>query len=204
MLAIAVQSKERFLRVTRNEITLFSMYLWIAIFIVQPHKEERFMYVIYPLICYNAAHAILSSTNILNAIMLKRYSASTSRFVLESFHWIVFILYVALSLGRVLAQVRAFTAPMQIYANITTPSTVCLGKEWYRFPSSFFIPDGSRALFVKSAFHGLLPGRFAESQDLSWRDGTWQVPSGMNDQNLEETSHMVYYLCSAFSYSGPT
>lgn len=35
---------------------------------------------------------------------------------------------------------------------------VCLGKEWYRFGSSFFIPNAEQKVsFVKSGFDGLLP-----------------------------------------------
>lgn len=34
---------------------LAPMYVWFAIFFAQPHKEERFMFPVYPLICFNAA-----------------------------------------------------------------------------------------------------------------------------------------------------
>lgn len=34
---------------------MLPMYLWLAIFTLQPHKEERFLFVVYPLICLNAA-----------------------------------------------------------------------------------------------------------------------------------------------------
>lgn len=80
---------------------------------------------------------------------------------------------------------------MQVYHGFENSSNICLGKEWYRFPSSFFIPEGSQASLVKSAFDGLLPGKFYDSDDLGWRSGTWRIPSGMNDQNLEELSHLV-------------
>lgn len=36
-------------------LRLAPMYLWIAILSLQPHKEERFMFPAYPLICFNAA-----------------------------------------------------------------------------------------------------------------------------------------------------
>ena len=36
-------------------IRLAPFYLWFAILSAQKHKEERFMYPIYPLICFNAA-----------------------------------------------------------------------------------------------------------------------------------------------------
>lgn len=34
---------------------LLPLYLWIGILTFQPHKEERFMFPAYPLICFNAA-----------------------------------------------------------------------------------------------------------------------------------------------------
>mmetsp|Transcript_85449 Transcript_85449/g.227845 ORF Transcript_85449/g.227845 Transcript_85449/m.227845 type:complete len:114 (-) Transcript_85449:633-974(-) len=43
---------------------------------------------------------------------------------------------------------------------------LCLGKEWFRFPSHFFVPDGpagrrdSQVRFVKSSFSGQLPDEF--------------------------------------------
>ena len=36
-------------------IRLAPVYLWFAILTAQKHKEERFMFPIYPLICFNAA-----------------------------------------------------------------------------------------------------------------------------------------------------
>ena len=37
---------------------LAPMYVWFAIMFSQPHKEERFMYPVYPIICFNAAVTI--------------------------------------------------------------------------------------------------------------------------------------------------
>ena len=39
-------------------VRLAPVYLWLAIMTAQKHKEERFMYPIYPMICLNAAVAI--------------------------------------------------------------------------------------------------------------------------------------------------
>jgi alpha-1,2-mannosyltransferase len=159
---------------------------------IQPHKEERFMYVIYPLICYNAALAVAAFTQIVGVLSGPRLGPSLSRAIVTFLLWSVFTIFAILSLARVLAQVRAFSSCMHVYGHLEGSSTVCLGKEWYRFPSSFFVPKGGQALFVKSAFDGLLPGRFPEQEARTgWRSGTWQVPEGMNDRNLEETSHHV-------------
>ena len=38
------------------------------------------------------------------------------------------------------------------------PSVVCVGKEWHRFQSSFFLPSTNFKLaFLKSEFSGQLP-----------------------------------------------
>lgn len=39
-------------------LTLAPMYLWMLIFFSQPHKEERFLFPIYPLICLSGAVAL--------------------------------------------------------------------------------------------------------------------------------------------------
>ena len=71
---------------------------------------------------------------------------------------------------------------------------LCLGKEWYRFPGHYLIPDGVDVRFIKSDFDGLLPRRFDVSTGESgfWkREATRHVPIGLNDLNKEEKSHHV-------------
>lgn len=71
---------------------------------------------------------------------------------------------------------------------------LCLGKEWYRFPSHYLVPDGVDVRFIKSDFDGLLPRRFDVSAGEGgfWkREATRNVPSGLNDLNKEEKSHHV-------------
>jgi alpha-1,2-mannosyltransferase len=36
-------------------LRLMPFYLWLGILSLQPHKEERFMFPAYPLLCFNAA-----------------------------------------------------------------------------------------------------------------------------------------------------
>ena len=152
------------------------------------------MYVIYPLLCYNSVHAVNFLKQIFESLSSKHSHPSTTRVLIRVFKFTFIILYAIFSLARILAQLRGFAAPMQVYGEAKDYSRICLGKEWYRFPSSFFVPENSRALFIKSAFDGLLPGRFVESADRGWRSGIWQIPTGMNNRNLEETSHLVNIL----------
>lgn len=102
------------------------------------------------------------------------------------------------SVNHILGHMSAYSAPLKVYKPLFDPTvarpgdTVCLGKEWYRFPSSFNLPQGVRAKFIKSKFSGLLPGEFSEADaSLGLFPGTWLVPSGMNDENLEDPSKYV-------------
>lgn len=42
---------------------------------------------------------------------------------------------------------------------------------------------------MKSSFDGLLPGEFYEGH--GWREGTWRIPIGMNDMNIEDPGKHV-------------
>lgn len=46
---------------------------------------------------------------------------------------------------------------------LNTRMNVCYGKEWYRFPNSFFLPDGFQGQFIRSEFRGILPKHFPQS-----------------------------------------
>ena len=76
--------------------------------------------------------------------------------------------------------------------------TLCLGKEWYRFPGHYLVPDGVRVDFVKSEFDGALPGHFEEGKGgdgaFWWRDGTRRASEGLNDLNRETPGFYVGVL----------
>lgn len=54
-LGTAVPSVERSSPFRLLALRLLPFYIWIGIMSIQPHKEERFMYPVYPLVCFNAA-----------------------------------------------------------------------------------------------------------------------------------------------------
>lgn len=78
---------------------------------------------------------------------------------------------------------------------VQDPIRVCVGKEWHRFPSSFFIPqtvsDGKKVemRFIQSEFRGLLPKPFLKSDKLV--EVTRHIPTEMNNLNQEEISRYV-------------
>ena len=61
-----------------------------------------------------------------------------------------------------------------------------MGKEWYRFPSHFFLPENWQVKFVKSEFKGQLPQMYAEGEGA-----TKLERSNFNDLNKEETDRYV-------------
>lgn len=73
--------------------------------------------------------------------------------------------------------------------------SLCLGKEWYRFPGHYLVPDGVRVEWVKSEFDGMLPGHFQETGKdgglLDRQKGTKVVPEGLNDLNKEAPAFYV-------------
>ena len=174
----------------RGIVYLAPFYLWLAIFTLQPHKEERFMYPAYPALALNAAvafHIILANLGSTNPKDLVAKIPVHLRLL-------AILGFVVVSLGlsafRTVGTITAFGAPLEIYTplvetNIANDGDIlCLGKEWYRFPSHYLMPKTMRARFIKSEFSGLLPGEFADSQGTF--SGTWKVPLGMNDENRED------------------
>jgi alpha-1,2-mannosyltransferase len=176
-------------------------YLWLGIFSLQPHKEERFMYPAYPALALNAAMA-------LHIVLAAFGNSDPNTFVgLIPARLKLFIIgtcvigSVDLGLARIYGIYTGYSAPLKIYdrlqvagvSNLGSPGdSVCFGKDWYRFPTSHFLPNGMKAKFIKSEFDGLLPGEFAEAKTgFGFWSGSWLVPSGMNDQNLEDMGKYV-------------
>ena len=50
-------------------LKLSPFYLWFAIFTAQPHKEERFLFVVYPLICFNAVVTLFMGQKIVQRFL---------------------------------------------------------------------------------------------------------------------------------------
>lgn len=183
----------------RNIVTLTPLYMWLAIFTIQPHKEERFMYPIYPAIALNAAITLHISLIHLNpmgggAPILSIIPARLRMLAIRG------LLLSAVVFGalRTLGTVEGYGAPLKVYkplfkrGNHHPGDTVCLGKEWYRFPSHYHVPKGVRAKFVHSDFKGLLPGEFNEAHTgFGLFPGAWLQPAGMNDENREDPGKYV-------------
>ena len=88
-----------------------------------------------------------------------------------------------LSAFRTWALLGYYFAPMHIFAQLPAApagtTTVCMGDEWHRFPSSFYLPGKQYRLgFVETGFKGLLPLPFDQRAG-----GTRHAPRALNDRN---------------------
>ncbi|KAK6355404.1 mannosyltransferase, variant 2 [Orbilia brochopaga] len=166
-------------------------YIWILIFSLQPHKEERFMYPAYPGLCLNAAVSLYMVKSFLSQVFEKISSSKSVRRLADISVFAAIFGAALISVLRIAAVTSGYSAPIDIYNghhNLT--GNVCYGKEWYRFPSSFLLPQNARPRFIKSAFAGLLPGSFTE-RNSPFRDGTWEIPENMNDLNQEDYTKYI-------------
>jgi alpha-1,2-mannosyltransferase len=175
-------------------IAVSPVFLWLAAITALPHKEERFLFVVYPLACLAAA-AALDTIATLATKILPTWKNIGHR--LSTLGIIAVVCGTAvLSISRTVALISHYGAPISIYRALpalkdtTTniphatppPINVCVGAEWHRFPSSFFLPGPThRIQFIKSGFDGLLPRAFDDSHG-----GTRAAPRQLNDQNRRE------------------
>ncbi|XP_076435591.1 alpha-1,2-mannosyltransferase ALG9-like [Babylonia areolata] len=181
-------------------LLLTPMYIWIVIFFTQPHKEERFLFPIYPFFAIGGSVFLDSVQRAWSYILPDK---SRSRYTDGSSMVSVFtaILFSLLCLSRSVALYQGYHASMDVYVELqrvandprihTLPQdknvNVCVGKEWYRFPSNFFLPsDRWHLQFIKSEFRGLLPKPYEPGED-----GTRVIPSHMNDLNKEEPTRYI-------------
>ena len=195
------------LSLMRSLVFASPFYLWLAIFSLQPHKEERFMYPAYPFLCFNAAMTLHIGVHYLGhskpTSLISRVPA-TIRVTLVAG---LLLFMVSLGLMRTISTVTAYNAPLKIYKPLRSPEfeniggSLCLGKEWYRFPSSYFLPPNMRAQFIKSDFNGLIPGQFSEKRGSLGLPAAWQVPSGMNDENIEDPGKYVRGPCDMIDFA---
>ena len=157
--------------------------MFFAFFSLVPHKEERFMYAVYPSLCVGAGVAAAAAAETARRLGRVVGVERTAARVATACVWGATAVSVALGASRVAALVHGYGAPMTAYASL--PSTnvvsegVCVGAEWHRFPSSFHLPSPAyRLRFLRSGFDGALPMPFDRAAG-----GTRHAPPGLNDRN---------------------
>lgn len=204
-------------------IFLSPCFIWLFVFGKQPHKEERFLAPVYPLIAVCGAVAFDDWISLIGLRRTKNSVGRLSRWVIS----VVAVLVCAtIGISRIVAVDDGYKAPFQTFQKFTTdelleglgprnapksftePSAkinVCYGNEWYRFPSNFFVPsERFQIRFIRRDFKGLLPKYFQKGPG-----GTRVIPRGMNEFNTEDpaqflndTSLCHYFVGLKISESG--
>lgn len=144
-------------------VLLAPMYIWLGVVVPRPHKEERFLFPVYPCLCLGAA--MLSVTAVELTLRCCSKAPVKSRFMLLLLA-VIWTPATLLSLSRTVALSKYYTAPLSVYSQLqhhpdVADSTICTCGEWYRFPSSFYLPSNIQSFgFVQSSFQGQLPQPF--------------------------------------------
>ncbi|KAK1321438.1 Dol-P-Man:Man(6)GlcNAc(2)-PP-Dol alpha-1,2-mannosyltransferase [Acorus calamus] len=165
-------------------IVVSPLYIWLVFMSLQPHKEERFLYPIYPLICIAAAAVIESFPDLFR----RKYVTTDSPIVMAAkiLRPLVLSLILCASHSRTFSLLNGYSAPLEIYKHLSfhedagEGSILCVGSEWHRFPSSFFVPSYiSEVRWIDDGFRGLLPIPFN-----STLGGTAAAPPYFNNKNM--------------------
>ncbi|KAI8987796.1 Alg9-like mannosyltransferase family-domain-containing protein [Mycotypha africana] len=213
-------------------LKLIPFYLWFVVFSLQAHKEERFMYVAYPVLALNAGISIYLIRSWISRFT--GYMGASPKVRVLVFQYtaaLILAVFASLSVSRILATLTRYRAPFDVYSSIwkeqapdqlvnrnyiqeefpndvdLKTKNVCVGKEWYRFPSQFFLPSDTRLQFLKTNFEGQLPKTFEEDIKVATYEvdgeesfyrrrvygwyGARKAPEGFNDLNLEDPSVYV-------------
>ncbi|ORX39298.1 putative mannosyltransferase [Kockovaella imperatae] len=219
---------------------LAPFYLWLVIMSLQPHKEERFMFPLYPLLCFNAAVGIYLIKGWAEVAYIKvtksPYQASKSTWF-SNFSLFCIVIPSLLSISRVLALHHFYHGPFEIVrhfqystipgilsslgyspiplrykpkprekitpdwdysplAKMDDPITLCYGTEWYRYPSSYFIPEGVNVQWVRTDFDGMMPRKWEASAISSsvWPRSETRVsrPGRFNGENKASAEPGTY------------
>lgn len=169
-------------------LSLAPLYLWLAVFLIQPHKEERFLFPIYPLITLCGAVSIDVLQKLFYRVKkwLKKLPNGQHYLDHTTFIAAIFVILTIIpSLSRIISLYKNYHAPLDLMMELPQgykgQLNICFGKDWYRFPSSFFLPGkGFRVHFIRSEFKGILPAYFDETID-----GTKIIHPYFNDMNQE-------------------
>ncbi|KRX52756.1 Alpha-1,2-mannosyltransferase ALG9 [Trichinella sp. T9] len=146
--------------------------LWILVFFTQPHKEERFLFPMYPLLCATAAIGMEMYHRILKQLFGGKF---------RSFFQFIFIaLFFLLSISRIVNLTVNFDGPSEVYKRVP--------DDFVPRNLSFYLPANVQLHFLKSEFSGQLPKPFV-LEPLPAR--TRLLPTDMHDDNREELSRYV-------------
>jgi alpha-1,2-mannosyltransferase len=128
---------------------LAPFYIWLGILTAQAHKEERFMFPIYPLLCFNASVTIFLIRGWFETAFIKvtssPYRASKSS-LFSTFAALAVLVPALISVGRSVGLFHFYHAPLDIAHHFeyqTAPGILAeLGYEATPFPRDYHPRDG--------------------------------------------------------------
>lgn len=171
---------------------LAPLYLWLMLVMTRPHKEERFLYPIYSMIAIGAGCAV---NHIVDTIC-RAFQSKTVR-TKRMVALLILLPFASVSLSRSFLLFKAYNAPIRLYSFLfhylqekqtNEPVLVCVGLEWFRFPSSYFLPDTARLGFLPSQFSGQLPQYFTP---FGSKEESKPLQGKFNDINASENDRFV-------------
>lgn len=191
-------------------LMLIPMYIWMAIVFPRPHKEERFLFPIYPILCFGASIALEEIVMFPVQLLLPKSSSQSANKFRLRLGILLLSPFAVVSISRAFAMHHNYSAPLDLYRHfyyhhvsidMTTTrqnnevTYICTAGEWYRFPSSFFLPPNMPLGFLKSSFAGQLPQPFTE---FGSKKESLKIQKGaFNDVNKEEIDRYVdFRQCS--------
>jgi alpha-1,2-mannosyltransferase len=185
---------------------LMPMYLWLLTVFPRPHKEERFLYPIYPMIVIAASLTIDYTTNLICLIF-----QSDSKRNKQKLAFIVLLPFALISMSRSILLYRGYNAPLKLYnflfqyiqnyeSNDYTytpqdPFLLCTGVEWFRFQSSYYLSGRMKLGFLPSDFSGQLPQYFSSHGS---KEESLTVQGKFNDVNAVEMDRFVHISDCSF------
>ncbi|KAL3636925.1 hypothetical protein CASFOL_019224 [Castilleja foliolosa] len=176
-------------------VIISPIYIWLAFMSLQPHKEERFLYPIYPLICV-AASAVIESFPDLFRDKYNPNDNSVVVVIAKALRPLALGLILCASHSRTFSLTNGYSAPLEIYKHLehhddsVGGQVLCVGSEWHRYPSSFLVPDYIKEVrWIDDGFKGLLPFPFN-----STLGGTSAAPSYFNNKNQASDQQYLHDL----------
>ncbi|KAL1162165.1 hypothetical protein V6Z11_A07G183800 [Gossypium hirsutum] len=95
-------------------IVISPLYIWLSFMSLQPHKEERFLYPIYPLVCV-AASAVIESFTDLFRDKYNPYDNSIKVMMAKFLRPVALSLILCASHSRTFSLINGYAAPMEVY-----------------------------------------------------------------------------------------
>ncbi|KAG6814143.1 hypothetical protein H0H92_002138 [Tricholoma furcatifolium] len=128
-------------------LRLLPFYLWFTILTLQAHKEERFMFPAYPLLCFNAAVTLYLLRGYQEALFIKLtsspYRASQSQ-IFSRFTLSVVVATSVISFSRIMALWHYYHTPMTVVWAFETQELPRLLNATGLLPSYAHLPEEDR------------------------------------------------------------